>query len=445
LKELTGLLVEKLALHGYGIAHAIGKTIFIPHTAPGDRVDVVLTQERKDIAFASVKRFQKRAPGLQDPGCEVFGGKDACGGCDWLMAPYKLQLEWKDALVHSVFDSFVDPALIRSIKASPQERFYRNKAFFPVSSAKGRLYYGMYQSWTHTVIPHKQCQIQMPVFDKIAQRVIELAQKAGTQAYQEQKHAGNLRQIGMRSSADGSEIVVVIVTKSARLPFTQLLVKHLCHEFPQIVGIVQNIQRERSNVILGKDDRLLWGKPYITEKILGQSFRVHYRSFLQVNPGTSALILQDMKSLVGAKDKVLDAYSGIGTIGLSLADRAAKLSLIEEVPEAVEDATRNAEINKIRNAEFQLGKVEELLRKSLRSSYDTIIFDPPRVGLDEAIPSLVAKAGISRVLYLSCNPMTLSRDLKAFFSRGYRLVELQPYDMFPQTWHIETLAVLQKI
>ncbi|MEF3694474.1 MAG: methyltransferase domain-containing protein, partial [Candidatus Cloacimonadota bacterium] len=131
--------------------------------------------------------------------------------------------------------------------------------------------------------------------------------------------------------------------------------------------------------------------------------------------------------------------------GLSLADRAAKLCLIEEVQEAVEDAARNAELNKIRNAEFLHGKVEELLRKSLRSSFDTIIFDPPRAGLDDSIPPLVAKAGIHRVLYLSCNPMTLARDLKSFFAKGYKLVEIQPYDMFPQTWHIETLAVLQKV
>ena len=444
MKEAKGLKVERIALHGYGIAHFQGKTIFIPYTAIGDIVDIRITQEKKDIAFGSVIRYQSRPKEIIEAPCEAFGPKGQCGGCDWLMAPYKTQLRWKDILIKGIFEPFVDPALIQEITPSPVEYGYRNKAFFPVSSRKGRLIFGMYQSWTHTVIPHKACQIQMPIFDKIAQRVIELAQKSKVQAYEETKHAGNLRQIGFRSSSDGKEILLILVTKSARLPFSNLLVKQITSEFPLITGIIQNIQRNRSNVILGDDDRVLWGKAFITERFHGLSFRVHYRSFLQVNPGASSLIVDTLREQLGSAKRVIDAYSGIGTIGLSLASQIRELSLIEEVPEAVEDARRNAELNKIKDVEFYCGRVEDLLGKVITRDQYAIILDPPRSGLAEQVPGVIARARIPKVLYLSCNPMTLARDLKSFLAKGYSLKLLKPFDMFPQTWHIETLAVLER-
>ncbi len=450
MRELKGLKVEKIALHGYGIAHSANRTIFVPYTVPGDVVDIHLTEQRKDIAFGSVTRYVSRPDFTIKPSCDAFGPKAQCGGCDWLMTPYAKQLEWKQELIHGVFDTVIDPHLIQPIVPSPQETGYRNKAFFPVSSRKGRLIFGMYQSWTHSVVPHRACQIQMPIFDVIAQRIIMLAQKAGTQAYQEDSHGGNLRQIGFRSNSDGSQIVVVLVTKSSKLPFTQLLVKHLNTEFPQITGIVQNIQRRRTNVILGDEDKLLFGKPWITEDIRGLKFQVHYKSFLQVNSGTMDLIGKRLALILGSGKRVIDAYSGIGSIGLGLAAACKQLTLIEENPQAVEDARLNAEANKITNVSFYTGRTEiELgklahVRSGDKARFESIIVDPPRAGLDPEVIKAIAQANLNQVIYLSCNPMTLARDIKLLSAKGYQVKSLQPFDMFPQTWHIETLVELVK-
>lgn len=444
MKDIQKLEIERIALHGYGIGHGMGRTIFVPYTAPGDLVDIRITLQKKDIAFAEVTRYHQRNPDIITPDCEAFGPPAACGGCDWLMAPYRLQLSWKDHLIRGVFESFVDSSLIKPIVASPQPDHYRNKAFFPVSSRKSMLIYGMYQSRSHYVIPHKSCKIQNTKFDLIAAKVLKLAEKAGVQAYQEAKHSGNLRQIGMRANHDASQIVLILVTKSGRLPFAGLLIKQISTAFPEISGIVQNIQRERSNVILGHEDKLLWGKNYIEERILGNSYRAHYRSFLQVNHGVNSLILECMKTIAGQGKRILDAYSGIGSIALSLASQSHSVLGIEEVPEAVEDARLNAKLNGITNAQFDCARVEDVLDQSTEHSWDMVVFDPPRSGLADTIPDIIAEAGIREILYLSCNPMTLARDLKAFVSKGYQILEIQPFDMFPHTWHIETLAYLKR-
>ena len=450
MRELKGLKVEKIALHGYGIAHTGGRTIFIPYTVPGDVVDIHLTEQRKDIAFGNVTNYVSRPDFTIKPSCDAFGPKYQCGGCDWLMVPYPMQVAWKEELIHGVFDTVIDPSVIQPMVPSPKETGYRNKAFFPVSSRKGRLIFGMYQSWTHSVVPHRACQIQMPIFDIIAQRVIMLAQKAGTQAYQEDTHGGNLRQIGFRSNAEGNQIVVILVTKSSKLPFTQLLVKSLTTEFPQITGIIQNIQRRRTNVILGDEDKVLYGSPSITEIIHGLSFRVHYKSFLQVNPGTMDLIGKRMTAMLGGGKRVIDAYSGIGSIGLLMAAANKQISMIEENAQAVEDARLNAENNKITNVAFYTGKTEVELGKLThhrvgdKARYDSLIVDPPRAGLDPEVIRAIAQSGLSQIIYLSCNPMTLARDIKLLSAKGYRVKSLQPFDMFPQTWHIETLVELIK-
>lgn len=446
MNEIKSLRIEKLAMQGYGIARHNGKTFFVSYTAPGDVVNVRVSHQRKDIAFAGVTRYVSRGEGVREPSCEAFGPQAQCGGCDWLMLPYDRQLEQKDLLIRELFEPFVDPAVMHPIVPSPEEEHYRNKAFFPVASHKGRLSFGMYRAFTHEVVPHKSCVLQMPEFDRIARTIIIHAQKAGVEAYREDKHGGNLRQIGFRASSDGKEILVILVTKSGRLAFTNLLVKALTAEYPSIVGIIQNINTRRTNVILGDMDKVLFGRPWINEVFLGQKFRVHYRSFLQVNPGTAELAVRRIRQLLGSPKHVIDAYSGIGTIGLSIASVCGEVTCIEETPEAVEDGSANASLNGVRNVGFIRGRVEDVLAKLLqekgRSGIDAMVLDPPRSGLDAKVISAISGVSIPKLIYMSCNPMTLARDIRALMEKGFVVSRLQAFDMFPQTWHIETLVEL---
>jgi 23S rRNA (uracil1939-C5)-methyltransferase len=241
------------------------------------------------------------------------------------------------------------------------------------------------------------------------------------------------------------------VTRSSKLAFTNLLVKQLTEEFPALCGIIQNINRDRGNIILGEADKLLFGTPYLTEELSGVLFRIHYRSFWQINSSTLSLITETLRSFLSPQDTVFDAYAGIGSLGLPLAKSVRQVLCIEESKAAIADGEENARLNDIANAGFLCAKVEDALPALLKTddtgatkAPDVIILDPPRSGILPEALSAIITARIPRIFYLSCSPMTLNRDLKILLDSGvYSLQFIQPYDMFPQTWHIETLAILE--
>lgn len=448
MKQLFEIKIEKLAMGGFGIAFHESKAVFVPYTAPGDVVDVFVTHERKDHSFAKVSRYVSRGEGFSEPGCNAFGGDNPCGGCDWLMLDYKAQVEQKHALMQGVFSHFIEADKIYPTIASPLPKHYRNKVFMPVGKdASRRLSYGIYARWSHRIVPHEACKNHPPVFDTIAKRIIQLCQKAKVDAYDEVQHTGNLRHIGFRCSTDVKEILLVLVTRSAKLPFSGLLVKQLCEEFPAITGIIQNINRERSNVILGEEEKVLFGRDYIFDTLSNTRFRINYRSFWQVNIGTMELIMDSIRSRMNPNANVLDAFCGIGAIGLSLAAEVKSLLLLEEQPEAIEDAKQNAEMNGIENVGFITGKFEDVLPELVEKQCpDTLIMDPPRSGATKESIETIIQSTIKQIIYLSCSPMTLARDLRLLLGSGkYELQSLQSFDMFPNTWHIECLAVLSRI
>ncbi len=430
---------------GFGLGFSEGRAIFVPYTAPGDTVDVLITHQRKDHAFGKVSSFSSRGTGTVEPPCEAFGTEIPCGGCDWLMLNYETQLKAKQTLVTELFSSFVNPALISPTLASPQTKHYRNKVFMPFgkTSPSGEISYGIYSRWTHSIVPHTACQNHPPIFDRIAKTIREFCENAGVSPYNEAQHRGQLRHIGFRSSLDGSNVLVILVTLSGKLPFSNLLVKKLNEQFPEIKGIVQNINRERGNVILGAESKLLFGVDHIFDTLSNLQFRISYRSFWQVNIPTMENILCAIRAAIKPQSVVLDAFCGIGAIGLSLASEIQQLILLEELPEAVEDAKSNAALNGIDNVIFYTGSFQELLPQVVDSHHpDTVILDPPRSGASaDSLQTIISKR-IGRVVYLSCAPITLARDLKVLLAGGYELKSLQSFDMFPNTWHIECLAIL---
>lgn len=445
MKQILQLEIEKLALGGFGIGFREGRAIFVPYTAPGDKVDVIITHQHKDHAFGKVNHFHDRSADFRQPECEAFGGEFPCGGCDWLMLNYEAQLKAKHALVTELFSPFVPENLIFPVQVSPRQQHYRNKVFMPVGRAKpsGRISYGIFSRWTHRIVPHTACKNHPPLFDAIAKTIMEFCEKAGVLPYDEIRHRGQLRHLGFRSSADGKQVLVILVTLSGKWPFSNLLVKRLTGEFPEITGIIQNINRERGNIILGGESKILYGVDYLSDSLSGVQFRIGYRSFWQVNPGTMENILNSIKANIQPQSVVLDAFCGIGAIGLTLAKDLKQLILLEELKEAVEDSRCNAGLNGISNVSYYQGSFEDQLPKVFSSfTPDTIILDPPRSGADQRSLQAIIDKRIKRVIYLSCSPMTLARDLKQLLAGGYKLKSLQSFDMFPNTWHVECLAIL---
>jgi len=407
--------------------------------------------QKKSIAFAKVQKYITRGPGTIEPPCPSFGPPLFCGGCDWLDLSYETQLKYKTELVKEQIQSLNSRIDIPDTIASPITQHYRNKAFMPVGKGEKSLEYGIYERWSHKIVPHKSCILHPPEFDLIAHRCLELMDNAKVQPYDETTHTGTLRHIGFRCSQDRKQILLILVTRSAKLPFSNLLVKKLCSEFPQISGIVQNINREKGNVILGDEEKILYGNPWIMEKINNLKFRIHYKSFWQVNSDMLQMIIKHIKDKVQPEDTVLDTFSGIGVLGLSLAQKVKEVVCIEELADAVEDGKFNCQLNHISNVVFHCGKTEDKLPEILnhQDKYnphipEVIILDPPRTGVSKSVLEEIINAKLSHILYLSCSPVTLRRDLNILLESGlYEIISIQPFDMFPQTWHIETLVELK--
>ena len=448
MKEIPRLKIEKLAMGGYGIGYFAGKAIFIPYTAAGDEIKAEITYESKDYAYGRVKEFLVYSANRIDANCQAFNAKIPCGGCDWLMFSYETQLQQKQQLLLELFRPFIDEGLILYPVASVKITNYRNKVYMPVGKdfRTGKIYYGMYARFSHQIVKHDYCINHIAIFDNIAWSIIEFCNKTGVEPYNEKNHSGQLRHIGFRCNNSENQILVILVTLSRKFPFSKLLVKKLTDEFPSITGIIQNINREKGNVILGEETKLLFGQDFLIDKTGDLEFQINYRSFWQINQGTMQNILACLEKVVNSQDVIVDAYCGIGAIGLNLAAKAKQVILLEEFPSAIEDAQLNAVRNKIQNVSFVTGKVEDNLAEVLANEKpDVIIMDPPRSGVQQKALEAIIQAQVKQILYLSCSPMTLARDLNTLLAgEEYKVVFLQPFDMFPNTWHIECLAYLQQ-
>jgi 23S rRNA (uracil1939-C5)-methyltransferase len=462
------LSIEKVAMHGYGIGYHEGKTVFVPFTMPGDCVNVQIRIEKSKVIFGTVLEYIDASELGIIPACDAFGGEHPCGGCDWLMAPYRTQVYWKTELIKEVFGQLGCAELVGKTVGSPQTQFYRNKSFLPVgmvsetpdrmqgdeyppaqqmdiyAAKQKQISFGMFERYSHSVIPHRQCLLQPPVMDAILNEIMAFAHTVKLEAYDEASHNGVLRHVGIRTNQAGDEIVIILVTRTARFPFTNQLVRNLTTSFPAIVGIIQNINRNVGNVIMGTEDKLLYGTAYLHESIGQTRYRIHYQSFFQINAGTTALLYKHLLSCLSPEDCVLDAYCGIGSIGLFIAPAVKHVVGIEEFAPAIADAEYNQHLNGISNAVFQIGKVEDILPAMMEQhSFTTVILDPPRKGVERSALEALVKHQIPQIIYVSCNPMTVARDIRILLENGYTVCDIQPFDMFPQTWHIETVVRLQ--
>lgn len=438
--EIYSVRISALSSDGSGIAKISGYTLFIPQTLPHDEAEVLVLKTNKSYGYAKLKRIISPSPYRIDPPCPHF---EKCGGCQLMMADYSFQ---KDAKCGFLKDSLLRIGGIDtdvSIIGADNPFRYRNKMVFPFDK-DGK--WGFYRERSHDVIPLTDCLLGDELNRNIMNAITDYMKKNGISAYDEKAHNGIIRRVFIRNT--DREVLIVISANADFLPHKEMLINTLCAVSKKITGIVLNVNKERTNLVLGDKNILLWGKGTLSACLLGLNYEISPESFFQVNPrGTEklyslALSFADIKN----SDTVLDIYCGIGTITLSAAKEAKKAIGIEIVPKAIENAKKNAVKNGIENAEFFCGKAEELVPKLLESGVlpDIVILDPPRKGSDEATLSAISSATPKRIVYVSCNGATLARDAKFLENSGYRLQKATAVDMFPHTAHVEAVVLFQK-
>lgn len=443
--ETVELEIHGLGHSGEGVGRYQGFTLFVPGAVPGDRVAARVHEVKRSFARAAVVRVLNPSPHRVQPPCPVFG---ECGGCQLQHITYTEQLRLKRQQVE---DAIVRVGKLEGVTVHPTLGMdnpwrYRNKAQMPIGMAGGRVIAGFFAPGTHRIIDIQECAIQHPLGNLVIAEIKRLAEQYRVQVYDERSHRGVLRHVLVRVGRGSGEAMAVLVTNGPRLPYGDAIARQLMEAVPGLVSVHQNINPHRTNVILGDQTRLLAGQESITDHIGDLTFAISPRSFFQVNPAQTEVLYGKALEYAGltGSELVIDAYCGIGTISLFLARGARRVVGIEVIPEAVADARQNAERNGINNAEFLLGDaaeaMPELYREGLRP--DVVVVDPPRKGCDPPVLEAFAAMQPRRIVYVSCNPATLARDLGLLSALGYRTQEVQPVDMFPHTAHVECCSLL---
>ena len=451
--------LEELCTAQDGKEGANGYTLFVKDALIGDVVRARIVKAKKGYAYARLEEILTPSPDRVEAPCPYAR---QCGGCQLQALSYEKQLAFKDRKVKNnlVRIGGFSPEFIERIMEPPTGMDptpglgapfrYRNKAQFPVGRGRdGRLITGFYAGRTHSIIENRDCLLGVKENETVLNTVLSFAQEKGIDAYDEKTKQGLLRHVLIRKGFATGQIMVCLVLNGPRLPEEEVLADRLFAAVPGMTSFSVNINREATNVILGEKTRLIRGKERIEDQIGGLTFSISPRSFYQVNPVQTERIYAQALEYAGltGRETVWDLYCGIGTISLFLARKAKDVYGVEIVPEAIDDAKKNAERNGISNAHFYVGKAEEVLPQKYEAegiSADVIVVDPPRKGCDEACLSTMVRMRPERIVYVSCDSATLARDLKYLAGNGYEVVKGRAIDNFPGGVHVETVVLLSK-
>ncbi|UFT99934.1 23S rRNA (uracil(1939)-C(5))-methyltransferase RlmD [Radiobacillus kanasensis] len=432
---------------GSGVGKIDGYPLFVPYGLPGETAKVKVVKVNKNFGFGKLLELNEVSPDRVEPPCDVYV---QCGGCQLQHMSYDLQLEMKRKQVETSLKKIghIEKVPVHPTIGMEDPWRYRNKVQIPVAERHGELITGFYQKRSHNIIEGMdRCVITSEINDRMVEAVRRMADRLKIQAYDEEKHRGVLRHIMVRTGQATNETMIVLITRTEELPHQEELVKEISETYPQVKSIIQNVNKDRTNVILGRKTKVLWGNEYIYDNIGDIKFAISAKSFYQVNPPQTKKLYDkalEYANLQGG-ETVIDAYCGIGTISLFLAQKAKKVYGVEIVPEAISDAKANARLNHIENTEFFVGEAEKVMpwwtAQGLRP--DVIVVDPPRKGCEEELLIAMITMKPERIVYVSCNPSTLARDLRILEDGGYETKQVQPVDMFPQTGHVECVALME--
>ncbi len=442
--EIVRLRIDSLTNEGAGVGRYDGVVVFVPFSAVGDLLDVKIVKVGKSFCYGIIESIVAPSPDRVTPDCPVFG---KCGGCAFRHISYEAELSAKEEIIRSAFTRIggLDPEFLPIIPNDTPDG-YRNKAQYPVGrAADGSVISGFYAARSHRMIPCGSCKLERSVFSDIRNAVTQYCRELKISPYNEELHNGVLRHICIRRGQSSAEIGVVLVVRR-NVPELKKLAAMLMQRFPDIRGVTASINRDVTNVILGREDIPLAGSPDITDTMCGRRFVISPRSFYQVNTPMAERLYREAAKLAEPDGKtIIDLYCGIGTIGLSVAHRALRLIGVEIVPEAVENARRNAELNGCANAEFfcgDAGKVTTMLRERGIKA-DVVFVDPARKGCTADTLDNIAAFAPERIVMISCNPATAARDCRYLSERGYRVVSVRGADLFSRTIHVECVSLLE--
>ena len=440
--------VNDLTSQGSGVVKIDDYPFFVEGVIPGETVTFKVMKVGKKFGFGRLTEIVVESPDrvdLKDP----IGGQ--IGTMTLQHMDYAAQLRYKKSVVENAFQRighFTDVTVKETLGMDhPWE--YRNKAQIPVRAIQGRLETGFFRKNSHDLVPVENFHIQHPEIDRAVVVVRDVLREAGIMPYNESQNNGDVRHIIVKRGHNTGQMMVIIVCTKSQLKNESTIVEALVEQLPEVESFMLNVNSKQTNVILGRTNRVLWGKKYIEDKMLDMTFRISANSFYQVNTPQAEVLY---KTAIEAADldgseTVLDAYCGIGTLSLSLAKHAKHVYGMEITPEAVDMAEQNAKLNNLTNVTFELGKAEESLPKWNEAGikFDVALVDPPRKGLDEAFIEALVEQAPERIVYVSCNPGTCARDCRILADAGYDVQWVQPVDMFGQTPHIESVTLLTKV
>ena len=438
--DITGYTAD-----GMGVARLDGLVVFVPRTIRGERWKVQLLKVNKNVAWGRGVELIAPSPARIDSDCPHFG---PCGGCQFRHMEYAEELEAKRQQVQDALTRIggVD-ITVSTIHGAQQTCRYRNKVQFPVAGGEGEVRLGLFRSRSHQVLDVADCLLQSEGANHLGRALKAWMETNSVSPYDETSGRGLVRHLFVRSNRAGQHLACVVVN-GKKLPDETGLVSALRAAEPGLVGVVLNINREDTNVVLGSRYRTLWGDDRLEQTLCGKTFRLSVPSFFQINPDQTEVLYSravDFATLSGS-ETVLDLYCGIGTISLALSDRAGKVIGAEIVPEAIEDAKENARRNGVTNTEFFCGDAGEIAKKLAADGIrpDVICVDPPRKGLAPGVTDTLADMNPERIVYVSCDPATLARDVKLLAQRGYQVQKAEAVDLFPRTHHVESVALLTR-
>lgn len=440
------LTIKKLGVEGQGIGYFKHKVCFVQGALPGEVAVVEVTKIHDKYLEAKIHRLRKTSLSRVEPKDSYA---NVAGGFEFEILNYRDQLKFKRQMVFDSLDKFRPLGykhyrILPTIAANPQYG-YRNKAQFPIREQNGEIVCGLYRANSHEVVNMQECAVQMPSTMNVINHLVQMIKDLNIPVYNEQQKSGIIKTLVVRESRSTGEIQVTFITNSKKLLKKHQLIERIHEELPRVISITQNINPGDTPLIWGNQTILIDGRECITESLMGLDFNLSARSFLQLNPiQTETLYEEAAKALdLNSNDTLVDAYAGIGTIGLSLANRVSRVIGMETIPEAVNDANNNAQLNGITNAKYEVGSAEELLPKwrSEGLHFDALVVDPPRTGLDQNLIEQILKEKPTKFAYVSCNMATLARNL-ARLVPTYHVDYIQPVDMLPQTPRCEAVVKL---
>jgi 23S rRNA (uracil1939-C5)-methyltransferase len=439
--------VEGYGHEGEGVGRYRNFTVFIPEVLRGELVYIKITEVKKNFSRGMVLKILQPAPERVTPLCRIAND---CGGCQLQHLNYADQLHLKQQRVTDAVERIggLKGITIHPVLGMNDPWHYRNKVQYPFGIENVTVVMGFYRKGTHRIVPLKECLLQTELTNKIAGQVKILVEKYHVSVYDEQNDAGLLRHVLIKQGSRTGEVMVAFITRSEQFLAAEKIAHELVNLFPEIKSVVQNINSTPGNVILGPRTKVIFGLDTITEHIGRFKFKIAAESFFQVNPLQTEVLYRKAVEYAGlsGRETVLDAYCGVGSLTLFLAEQAKKAYGIEVVTEAVKNATENAALNEIKNVQFVVGATEKVLPQLVKGgiTFQVGVVDPPRSGCEEAVLKSLTENKVGRIVYVSCNPSTLARDLKFMDNLGYKVAEIQPVDMFPHTHHVECVARVER-